>query len=80
MSEWKLVEFVTDGQPLRINDVNVWDHDWLTLGNDPIMVPHPDDPDQSYKMWPYQINTKNKKIIFASGEISHSVWGFYIPA
>jgi len=80
MTEWKFVNIVTDGQPLRIGGVNVWEHKWEALKSEPITVPHPSHPNERHKMWQYQIKTEKKVITFAAGEFSNCVWGFYVPA
>jgi hypothetical protein len=30
-------------------------------------------------MWLYEIDNAGKKIVFAAGELSANVWGFYVP-
>ncbi|HEY53393.1 MAG TPA: hypothetical protein G4N94_08050 [Caldilineae bacterium] len=79
MKKWKFVNIVPDGQTLVIGGVNVWKHEWRSIDDDPIIVPHPSYPNQRHKMWLYKIETGAKKIVFAAGEYSAGVWGFYIP-
>jgi len=80
MKEWKFVNIVADGQPIMVNGVNPWNHEWVSLDKEPIEVPHPSYPNQKHKMRQYKIVTGNKTIIFAAGEYSNCVWGFYVPA
>jgi len=80
MKEWKLVNIVSDGQPIIINGINLWKHEWIRIDEKPIEVPHPGHPNEKHKMWIYKINTGNNSIVFAAGEYSNCVWGFYVPA
>ena len=79
MKEWKLLNIVPDGQEINIEGVNPWNHEWVSLGEESIDVHHPNYPNQVHKMRLYKIDTDEKKIIFAAGEFSNCVWGFYVP-
>lgn len=78
MKKWKFVNIVIDGQPVNVNGVNPWDYEWHLMDEEPIMVPHPSYPNQTHKMWIYEIKTDTKIVMFAAGEFSNCVWGFYI--
>jgi hypothetical protein len=77
---WKLVNIVMDGQPISIGGVNPWKHAWVQTSEEPVEVPHPTHPSEIHKMRQYKIVTPKKEIIFAAGEFSNCVWGFYVPA
>ena len=80
MRKWKFVNIVFDGQLISINGVNPWDYEWLRRDEEPIQVPHPSYPNQTHKMCIYEIKTDEKIVIFAAGEFSNCVWGFYVPS
>ena len=80
MDKWKFINIVTDGQAISIDGINPWKHEWIELDEDPIEVPHPSYPEQLHEMWIYKINTESKSIVFAAGEYSNCVWGFYVPS
>lgn len=79
ISKWRLINIVTDGQPIMVGGINPWEYEWVQLVEEPIEVPHPSYPNQMHKMRQYKIDLKNKSIVFAAGEYSNCVWGFYVP-
>ncbi len=68
-----------DGKAIDIDGINPWEHEWILLAEEPIEVPHPSHPNQMHKMWRYKIVTDKKEVVFAAGEFSNCVWGFYVP-
>lgn len=79
MISWKAVGVVVEGRPVRIRDVNVWDHTWTQLTEPSVELPHPSYPSQLHSMNVYEIRAGGKRIRFAAGELSANVWGFYVP-
>ncbi len=79
MNSWKLLKVVSDGEPLKIGGINVWDGEWESLNQEEIKIPHPSYPSQTHTLWPYCIKHGNSKIKFAAGELSNCVWCFYVP-
>ncbi len=80
MKEWVLIKIVPDGQKIIINGVNLWEHQWISLDEEPIKVSHSSYPNQEHDMSVYKIISGDKNIVFAAGEFSNCVWGFYIPS
>ena len=80
MKKWEFVNIVIDGQPISVNDINPWDYEWFRLDEEPIKVSHPSYPNQTHKMEIYEIRTDKKTVVFAAGEFSNCVWGFYVPS
>lgn len=76
---WKAVGVVIEGQPVRIRDVDVWDHTWTQLKEPSVELPHPSYPLQLHSMNLYEINAGGERIRFAAGELSANVWGFFVP-
>jgi hypothetical protein len=79
MKDWKFHKVVYDGDRLKITNVNVWEHKWISSDSDTIEVPHPQYPSQRHTLWPYYIEIEGKRIHFAAGELSNCVWCFYLP-
>jgi hypothetical protein len=79
MKEWTSCGVVIEGQPINVGGINPWKYGWKSLGQSAVELPHPSYPSQRHKMEIYEIDDAGKKIIFAAGELSVNVWGFYIP-
>jgi hypothetical protein len=79
MNGWKPCGVVIEGQPIDVGGLNPWDFRWVSLKQPPVELPHPGYPAQRHKMWVYQIASVGKKVVFAAGELSANVWGFYAP-
>lgn len=79
MNEWVSCGVVVEGQRINVAGINPWDFAWVSLKRPPVELPHPAYPNQCHKMWLYEVDNAGKKIVFAAGELSANVWGFYIP-
>jgi hypothetical protein len=80
MNEWTSCGVVIEGQPIDVGGINPWNSRWQSLKQPAVELPHPGYPSQRHKMWIYQIENAGKKIVFAAGELSANVWGFYVRA
>ena len=80
MKNWTLVGIVIEGRPVNIHGVNPWKHEWVSLKEPRFEVPHPDYPNQRHKIWAYTITAGDRDLVFAAGEYSNGVWGFYVPS
>lgn len=80
MDNWKVVGVVGEGERINIGGVNPWNHEWKAMEHEPVLLPHPSYSTQFHTMRIYQIETAGRFLIFAAGELSASVWGFYVPA
>jgi len=80
MSAWRAAGVVAEGQPIAIEGVNVWDHRWIQRGDEVIDLPHPSYPEQRHRMRVYKIEGGENILVFAAGELSPGVWGFFVPA
>lgn len=72
---WKFVKTGTEGD-CQIFGVNIFDYKWKNTGqkvevSDPIYG-------QKHLLCIYDANIGDKTVIFASGEFSNSVYGFYV--
>jgi len=77
---WKSCGVVIEGRPIDVGGINPWAFPWVSLQQPPVELPHPAYPNQCHKMWLYEVEAAGKKIVFAAGELSPNVWGFYVPA
>jgi hypothetical protein len=74
---WQFFRSVIDGDELRIQGLNIWDHPWNDLQRsvtvkDPIY-------EQDHVMGIYELNHGDQQVLFAAGEFSNMVWGIYLP-
>jgi hypothetical protein len=80
MNTWKVVGAVIEGERISFCGVNPWNHKWIETEQEPVQLPHPCYPNQMHRMRVYEIETGGRTILFATGELSANVWGFYVPA
>ena len=79
MARWGVVGVVVEGSPIDVGGLNPWEHRWHELDVEPIELPHPQYASQMHRMWLYEIEVNGKRVLFAAGELSANVWGFYLP-
>jgi len=76
---WRFVSIGFEGDPVDVGaGVNPWRATWLSLYRR-IVVAHPQYPQQRHSMDTYQIAGSDPPIVFAAGEFSNGVWGFFVP-
>jgi hypothetical protein len=80
MSAWKPVGVVVEGEPIDVGGINPWEHKWLSSGESPVKLPHPNYPTQFHDMSVLRVAFGSKEVVFAVGEISAGVYGFYVRA
>ena len=75
---WKYVGHCSDGERFTIDGVNVWDHEWIRKHT---QHAHVKDPryGQPFSFPVYEIVAGDSRILFAAGEFSNCIWGFYTP-
>jgi len=76
---WTTVGVVVEGSPINIGGVNPWDHKWESLEADAELA-HPSYPQQRHRISIWRITNGRRMTLFAAGELSPNVWGFYVPA
>lgn len=76
---WQNVHIGFENAPVSIEGVNPWNHSWVSLRADPIVVAHPSYPNQRHSAMAYEITQSEKRVVFAAAELSNGVWGFYVP-
>jgi len=80
MTEWKAIGVVVEGQPIDVDGINPWQYSWRPSKQPPIELPHPAYPNQRHRMTIYEVETGGRTVVFAAGELSANVWGFYVAA
>ena len=75
---WRSGGIVLDGEPLDLEGINPWLHSWVDTG-EIVWMRHPSYPTQLHDMPMYLIAAEGRYITFAAGELSNTVWGFYLP-
>ena len=76
---WRFVSIGFEGDPTDIGGgLNPWALDWRdTKGW--IVVAHPSYPLQRHTMSVYEVDETPSAVVFAAGELSNGVWGFFVP-
>ncbi len=79
MNTWKCVGIGPEGERLLLNGLNPWEHEWRQTSDAPVVLSHPSYSGQLHRMNVYEIQAGGRSLAFAAGELSPSVWGFYVP-
>lgn len=76
---WRFVSIGEEGEPTDIGGgINPWDVKWIpTHGR--IVVAHPSYPQERHTMFTYVVEGTDPPVVFAAGEYSNLVFGFYVP-
>lgn len=75
---WHAVGIVFDGEAIDLDGVNPWTVSWHPTG-EYVGMRHPAWPTQVHGMPVYTLTDGDRTITFAAGELSNTVWGFYLP-
>lgn len=75
---WRDVHVGFGGDDLTIGGVKIWDAKWRRTGHKTIQLPHPAYPDQRHYFDIYEVGDHKTRVLFAAGELSPGVWGFYV--
>jgi hypothetical protein len=78
-ARWTPVGAVFEGERILIHGLDPWQHPWVGT-EATVALFHPSYPDQREMMTVYRIETPNGPVVFAAGELSAGVWGFFVPA
>ena len=80
MSGWHFAGSCADGQPFALEGLDVWSCAWIPrLGE----VAEVRDPhyQQRFTFPVYELQRGHgERVVFAAGEFSNCIWGFYRPA
>lgn len=76
---WRFVSIGFEGQVTNVDGIDPWQVDWEQAGQS-ITVAHPQYPEQRHRMSVYTAAGTEPTVVFAAGEFSNGVWGFFVPA
>jgi hypothetical protein len=76
---WIFLGSTVEKEPFYVKDSNIWDYKWKNVSNDPIVVIDPIHPLETKQIYIYSFNKGDEAIIFAAGEFTYGIWGFYLP-
>lgn len=77
---WCLVgRIIPESTPILVGGLDPWKHQWRPLDEPPIIIPHPQYPNQRHRLDVYKMSDGRIAIRFAAGEFSNLAWGFYLP-
>ncbi|GAA2241296.1 hypothetical protein GCM10010413_49540 [Promicromonospora sukumoe] len=76
---WEFITAVFDGGPLLIDGVDVWGVGWEALPAGSVVVDDPVHPGTQRRAHAYRLAGVEPVVLFAAGEFSNGVWGFYEP-
>ena len=80
MKNCKAVGVIGEDECINIDGVNFWHYKWIAVGQESIQLPYPKYPGQMHAMHIFKIATADRGILFATGELSAKIWGFYVLA
>lgn len=75
---WRFVDIGVEGFAVDIGGLNPWPESW-TSKDRRVVVPHPQYPAQRHRFHVYEIADTDPPVVFAAGEYSYGVWGFFVP-
>lgn len=77
---WLYVGAVGSSEPFAINGLDVWQHRWQRVEEVPRAAVRDPHYGQPYEMDVYRITEGLQTAVFAAGEFSNGIFGFYVPA
>jgi hypothetical protein len=76
--QWQHVGTCVNGGSLVIDGIDVWKYEWTPLANRNANVKDPV-YGQPHEFQVYELAVEERSLLFAAGEFSNCVWGFYVP-
>ena len=76
---WKSVGTAVEGHEIDVDGVNPWGLTWHRVQEEPVSLPHPEQPERRHPLTIYRAEHGGKTVTFAAAELSPTVWGFYVP-
>ena len=74
---WGPGKVCVEGDRVNVGGVNPWDFNWTALDEPTVELPHPAHTHQQHTYGLYRVETDGREVVFAAGELSMNVWGFY---
>jgi len=79
MSDWQFIGAYLDGEAFALEGTDVWKSTWLRREGEFAEVRDPHHH-QRFRFEVFELPTAAGRVVFAAGEFSNGVWGFYRPA
>jgi len=76
--DWRFISIGPEGHATAVGGINPWDVEWIPTHNR-IIVAHPEYPSERHTLFTYQVAGSDPPVVFAAGEFSNGVWGFFVP-
>ena len=76
---WKFFRACCEGEDCEIAGVPVWAHKWRQISGEQVIVKDPHHG-QVFRFDVYEISAGSQRAVFAAGEFSNGIFGFYVPA
>lgn len=76
---WEHRATVVEGEPVQIAGIDPWNVEWTAVPVTSVVVAHPTYSAQRHSMTVYRLSGVEPPALFAAGEFSNAVWGFYEP-
>ena len=76
--KWELLDLAPEGAPIAIFGDAIWTQGWTDTGQS-VTVPHPEYPSQRHRLVVYALEFGGSVRRFAAGEVSNTVWMFWVP-
>jgi hypothetical protein len=73
---WRFLTACPEGRSCEIDGIDVWKHKWQALPGERAIVKDPH-YGQIFRFSIYRIPLDDRSVVFAAGEFSNSMWGFY---
>ncbi|GAA3514733.1 hypothetical protein GCM10022234_07060 [Aeromicrobium panaciterrae] len=68
-----------DGDEFDLDGIDPWEHVWACQPEQ-IVVAHPSYPSQRHNASVWLIQTPEREVRFAAGEMSNLAWAFFLPS
>jgi hypothetical protein len=78
-SAWTFVGAVGSSEPFAIEGLDVWQHQWHSVAGAPRAAVRDPHHNQPFEMSVYRIVDGSRSVVFAAGEFSNGIFGFYVP-
>lgn len=75
---WRFLSIGIDGFDVDVGGLNPWRKNWISTGRR-VVVAHPQYPSQRHRFTVYEFEGADPPVVFAAGEYSNGVWGFFVP-
>jgi len=75
---WRLLSIGPEAAPVKLRGYELWKQKWSRCTDGRIIVAHPDHPHERHTMTLYRLDCA-PDVMFAAGEFSNGVWGFFAP-